>query len=175
MVGTEPAGACSCASPVADVEAAAHADVVFTGTLVDVATPSTPPLALPVRRFVFEVDEVLKGSAADRQPVVSSGDGASCGLEIGGHGRFVVFATTRSDGLGGHLEEGALYSHLCSGTRALVGAAWAEDLRKDLSDAGADDGGRWGAWLAALGAGGVVTLVVAASVLRGRTGGATGT
>jgi hypothetical protein len=69
--------ACDCA-PLTDAEAYEFADVVFTGTLVEIDTPegdiivSTDP-----ERFVFDVDRVFKGEAQTRQSVVTAREGAS--------------------------------------------------------------------------------------------------
>jgi len=62
---------------------------------------------------------VFKGSAAQRQGVVSADSGASCGLELSGDGPFVVFAN----------REGAQYTaSLCGGSAPLT-AALEADLR----------------------------------------------
>lgn len=117
------AAACSCAT-FTDTEAYAHADVVFTGTLVEINTPtgdivvSTDP-----ERFVFDVDQVFKGEAQARQAVVTAREGASCGLEISGPGPFVVFARLEDDGITSGAAEGEVYSNLCSGTRPLADGA----------------------------------------------------
>ena len=115
--------ACSCAS-FTDEDALENADAAFTGTLVETITPaggadsSTDP-----RRFVFDVDEVFKGDVFARQSIVTSRDGASCGLEIRGPGPFVVFAHTKTDGIPSGAADGELYSDMCSGTRALANGA----------------------------------------------------
>jgi hypothetical protein len=124
VFGTSPrVAACSCAS-ITDEEALKNADAAFTGTLVEVIIPaggtysSTDPA-----RFVFDVDEVFKGTVFARQSVVTARDGASCGLEISGPGPFIVFARTASDGVTSGAADGALSSSLCSGTRALASGA----------------------------------------------------
>src|SRR5688500_12181274 len=87
--------ACSCVggdvAPYAD-----RADVVFTGTLVEI----TPP---PVRLFMssgdpatysFDVERVHQGEVGPSAAVRSAVSGASCGLEGMRRGsRYVVFAT----------------------------------------------------------------------------------
>ena len=114
------AEACSCAT-FTDAEAYEFADVVFTGTLVEINTPpgdvvvSTDP-----ERFVFDVDQVFKGEVQTRQSVVTAREGASCGLEISGPGPFAVFARLDDDGLTSGAFEGEVYSSLCSGTRPLA-------------------------------------------------------
>lgn len=117
------AEACSCAT-FTDTEAYEFADVVFTGTLVEINTPvgdivvSTDP-----ERFVFDVDQVFKGEARTRQSVVTAREGASCGLEISGLGPFVVFARLDDDGITSGAVDGEVYSSLCSGTRPLADGA----------------------------------------------------
>lgn len=102
------AHACSCVG--GDVAAYAdRADVVFTGTLVEV----TPP---PARLFwssgdpatySFDVERVHQGEVGASTEVRSAVSGASCGLEGMQDGsRYVVFAT---------LDDG-LWANLCGGT-----------------------------------------------------------
>lgn len=102
------AHACSCVG--GDVAAYAdRADVVFTGTLVEV----TPP---PARLFwssgdpatySFDVERVHQGEVGASTEVRSAVSGASCGLEGMQTGsRYVVFAT---------LDDG-LWANLCGGT-----------------------------------------------------------
>ncbi len=115
--------ACSCAT-FTDTEAYEFADVVFTGTLVEIDTPSGDiVVSTDPERFVFEVDQVFKGEAHTRQSVVTAREGASCGLEISGPGPFVVFARLDDDGPTGGAVEGEVYSGLCSGTRPLADRA----------------------------------------------------
>jgi hypothetical protein len=115
--------ACSCAE-LDDTEAFERADVVFTGTLTEIITPGGDlVVSSDPERFVFVVDDVFKGQAQSSQSVVTARDGASCGLEIGGPGPFVVFARLESDGLTTGAVEGEVYSDLCSGTRALTDGA----------------------------------------------------
>jgi hypothetical protein len=102
------AHACSCVG--GDVAAYAdRADVVFTGTLMEV----TPP---PARLFwssgdpatySFDVERVHLGEVGPSTEVRSAVSGASCGLEGMRTGsRYVVFAT---------LDDG-LWANLCGGT-----------------------------------------------------------
>lgn len=115
---SEPASACSCAMAT-DEQALASADAAFTGTLVEVITPPGDPYSSSdPERFVFEVDDVVKGTVFARQSIVTARDGASCGLEISGPGPYVVFAS-EDDSLVGGAVDGELYSGLCSGTRSL--------------------------------------------------------
>jgi hypothetical protein len=116
-----PATACDC---VGDTTAGffARADVVFTGTLVsrEVSHPNAPVFSsADPALHVFAVDSVFKGSAAERQGVVSAAEGATCGLELSGEGPFVVFANR--DG-------GRYTASLCGGSAPLT-AALEADLR----------------------------------------------
>lgn len=123
LASAERAAACSCVG-VSDQEAVPNADAVFTGTLVDIITPTGAAVSsADPERFVFDVDEVFKGEVSARQSVVTARDGASCGLEITGSGPFVVFARTETDGITTGAVDGELYSSLCSGARPLVNSA----------------------------------------------------
>jgi MYXO-CTERM domain-containing protein len=116
----EPASACSCAG-FTDEQALAGHDAAFTGTLVEVITPPGDNFSTSdPERFVFEVDDVVKGTVFTRQSVVTARSGASCGLEISGPGTYLVFASEDAVRMSGALD-GELYSNLCSGTRALAG------------------------------------------------------
>lgn len=121
------AGACSCAAS-SDEEAMERADSVFSGTLVEVIGPPRGELgsSRDPERFVFDVEDVFKGEVTSTQTVVTPRSGASCGLELVGPGPFVVFAFDDSQLTSG-AEEGELYSHLCSGTRALADGALSVD------------------------------------------------
>jgi tissue inhibitor of metalloproteinase len=162
--GAERASACSCAS-TDDTAAFARADVVFQATLVDIVTAagdswrSTDP-----ERFVFTVDKVFKGDAEARQSVVSARDGASCGLEIGVGGEYLLFGRYGDDMIGA---AGELTSNLCSGTRpisaeAAVPATFGAGVRPapGESDAGVggDDQGLPVGWIVFLAAGAIVTV-----------------
>lgn len=110
--------ACSCAV-FTDEEVLARADVVFVGRLVGIRIiPRESYSSTDPEEFVFEVNEVYKGSATATQSVFTARDGASCGLEISGPGSFLVFGTRGTDATidGG---AGRLWSNLCSGTRPL--------------------------------------------------------
>lgn len=124
LVGSaENAAACSCAT-FTDDEAIEYADAVFVGTLAEIVTPEGEGYSsADPERFVFEVDQVFKGTVYARQSIVTARDGASCGLEIGGPGPFVVFARIESDGSTEGATVGELYSGLCNGTRALSSGA----------------------------------------------------
>jgi hypothetical protein len=122
VVGTaHPAAACSCAT-LSTSESFDNADVVFTGDLIEVRTPSGDTFSsADPERFVFDVDQVYKGETMARQSVVTPREGGSCGLELVGRGPFLVFASTEPTfDLSG--EAGELYSHLCTGSRSLAEA-----------------------------------------------------
>ena len=90
-------------------------------TLAEIITPEGDTYSSSdPERFVFDVDEVFKGTVYARQSIVTARDGASCGLEISGSGPFVVFALNESGGTTDGAVEGELYSNLCTGTRALA-------------------------------------------------------
>jgi hypothetical protein len=117
------AAACSCVE-LTDSEAYDFADVVFTGSLVEINTPEGDiVVSNDPEQFVFDVDQVYKGEAQARQSVVTAREGASCGLEIGGPGPFVVFARLEDDSLTSGAVEGEVFSSLCSGTRPLSAGA----------------------------------------------------
>lgn len=119
VLGGQSASACSCVG-FTDQEAFAHADVVFTGVLVDIITPAGDTYAsTDPERFVFDVERVYKGDAVDPQTIVTARDGASCGLEIHGSGAFLVYATSTDSIVTGAVD-GERYSNLCSGTRPIA-------------------------------------------------------
>ncbi len=90
-----PAHACSC-SAGSDDQHFEGAEAVFRGQLVSY-TPPPPPVmsSTDPAIWTFAVSEVYKGDVAPTQPVISSVDGASCGLEIPHQGEFFVFASRR--------------------------------------------------------------------------------
>jgi hypothetical protein len=121
VAGARQALACSCAART-EKQAFADADTVFIGKLLGTEVASEPGPVYSTgdeERFFFAVNTVFKGTATDRQTIVTSRDGASCGLEIGGPGPFVVFTYRDGGGIGSGAVDGELYSHLCSGTRPL--------------------------------------------------------
>ena len=113
----KPAHACSCMQSTEE-EYFARADAVFRGRMVAYQPPPSQPTmssADPVV-WTFAVAEIYKGAVAPSQPIVSSRDGASCGLHFPDQMEFFVFATRRD--LYGQESAGELYAFLCGGTRA---------------------------------------------------------
>jgi len=114
--------ACDCASSTPE-EAAAFADTVFAGTVVNQqpigaddgplgAMAATVPAPAPLGQviYTFEVDGVAKGLVGPSVEVLSGGDGASCGMNFGLNERWLIFATW----------DGAMHSTgLCSGNVTL--------------------------------------------------------
>ncbi|CCG05515.1 hypothetical protein [Blastococcus saxobsidens] len=126
-----PASACSCTGGTT-AEFFARADAVFTGSLGSRSVDRPPgPIGSSTdpALHVFAVDTVFKGTASERQGVVSPESGASCGLELTGDGQFAVFAT-RDATLGETpftpLAEGQYAAFLCGGTTELTPALEAE-------------------------------------------------
>lgn len=125
VTAVQPALACSCVERTDD-EAFDAADVVFTGTVVDVDLPDVALGSMAPKRYTLEVDAVYRGEAAAEQVVVTAVESASCGAEIGA-GAWLVFATVVVAGeerLDGVPEAAAseLRTSLCSGNRP-VGAS----------------------------------------------------
>lgn len=116
------AAACSCMTLGVD-EAAAVADAVFAGTVVNHvpvgaetgplgAMAATVPAPMPLGQMVytFAVEGVAKGEVPAQVEVLAGGDGASCGFSFGMNERWLVFTTW----------DGAMHSTgLCSGNVAL--------------------------------------------------------
>ncbi|MDK3255473.1 hypothetical protein [Blastococcus capsensis] len=131
VVAAAPASACSCTGGTT-AEFFARADAVFTGSLGSRSVDQPPgPIGSSTdpALHVFGVDTVFKGTAHERQGVVSPESGASCGLELTGDGPFAVFAT-RDATLGETpftaLAEGQYAAFLCGGTAELTPALEAE-------------------------------------------------
>ena len=160
VVGTaaRAAWACSCAV-LTDAEYADTADVVFAGTLTRIDTPGGEQRSsMDPATFVFAVDTVFKGAAAEVQNVVTASDGASCGLEgMSPGGDYVVYATFGPVG-GPAGQPGDLYSNLCSGTApwdrsgvpvGLTGPGSAPTESSAVEGPSGDDGWSTNDWLLA--------------------------
>lgn len=116
----QQAHACSCMA-LSMEEAAAIADAVFTGTVVDQqpvgldpvgALAATAPMPGGMGQIVytFKVDGVAKGEVAEQAKVLSGGDGGSCGMSFGVGERWLVFT----------MWDGAMHtSGSCSGNMPL--------------------------------------------------------
>jgi len=103
-----PSYACSCVTAT-DVEHLDRADVVVTGTLVDVDLASAPADKVV---YVVAVDRLYKGEAPETLRVRSSASGASCGLEgMVADRRYLLFL----EGTGEDFR-----ANLCGGTRAVA-------------------------------------------------------
>lgn len=99
--------ACSCAAGEPR-DALAEADAAFVGTLMERTEggPSIPYYGDMVATFRFRVSDDLKGNLDDEIQVVTSADGASCGLEVTEGARVGLFLT--------FADEGVWTSGLCS-------------------------------------------------------------
>ena len=94
--------ACSCMA-MTPGEAAATAEVVFTGIPVSEEPGNADPAAV---LYTFQVDGVAKGDVGTQVSLVAGGDSAMCGVTFVLNERWLVFATT---------QDGALTTSLCSG------------------------------------------------------------
>jgi hypothetical protein len=130
-VEAAPAQACSCVG-LSDAEAFASADAVFVGRLIGYEAPRAPTTSsLDPAVWTFKVREVYKGKVSRKQEVVSAVSGASCGLEIPKHGKFLVFGkATSSNRFEPRPADGQLQASLCGGTRALGDGALDPGLGK---------------------------------------------
>ncbi|HEX8632213.1 MAG TPA: hypothetical protein VF755_28990 [Catenuloplanes sp.] len=99
-----PACACSCARP-SENKALERAELVFDGAVLAVNGRRDDA----GRRVAFTVDAVVKGQAAVRVEVATSGSSASCGYEFEVGRRYRVFVTGGGTGLcsGNRLQEPA--------------------------------------------------------------------
>jgi hypothetical protein len=101
----EHVAACSCAQTTVE-DAAAMADAVFAGTVVDErkvgrddgplrAVAATAPMPGPVGQviYTFKVDGVAKGDLGPQLELLGGGDGGSCGMSFGLGERWLVFAS----------------------------------------------------------------------------------
>ena len=105
-----PAFACSCAVNLTPADAAARADVVFTGvvTSLKVSHPNAPMTSSmdPVD-VGFQVEAVFKGSVVANQHVQTAASDATCGFPFGVGQRFTVF---------GQRQGTTVMVDLCNGT-----------------------------------------------------------
>ena len=119
----EQVAACSCAQTSVE-EAAASAQAVFAGTVVDerpvgrddgpiraVAATAPMPGVLGAVIYTFKVDGVAKGEVGAQIELLGGGDGASCGMSFGVGERWLVFASW----------DGAMHTtSLCAGNLLLA-------------------------------------------------------
>lgn len=118
----QQAYACSCVEQTIE-EAAARADAVFSGTVVEqrpvglepvgaLAATAPMPGVMGEVVYTFAVDGVAKGDVGENAQVRSGSDGASCGMTFGVSERWLVFTAW----------DGAMHTTgLCSGN-VLLGA-----------------------------------------------------
>lgn len=94
------ARACSCAQ-AEPRDAIADSDAAFVGTLLDrrEGGPSTTYSGDHVATFLFAVEHDIKGNLEEEVELVSSADGASCGLEVSEGGSTGLFLTLNEDGV----------------------------------------------------------------------------
>lgn len=119
----EQVAACSCAQTSVE-DAAANAQAVFSGTVVDeravgrtdgplraiAATAPMPGLPGAVI-YTFKVDGVAKGEVGAQVELLGGGDGGSCGMSFGVGERWLVFASW----------DGAMHTtDLCAGNLRLA-------------------------------------------------------
>lgn len=105
--------ACSCIQ-MTPAMALAGADVAFVGVVAAIDDPGSGPVvgSGDMLRYVFAVEETLKGAPGVNLDVRSSRSSASCGQEFAAGQRWRVFANTD--------ETGQLQSGLCSGNELLA-------------------------------------------------------
>jgi hypothetical protein len=124
LVGATQGPACACSCVQSDVsEHFKRADAVFTGNLVsrDGKLGGSGKATL-----VFEVASVYKGKVAARQEIVTHESGATCGLELTGPGKFLVFANADASDYEPEPAEGQYVGSLCGGSQPLDAAVEAE-------------------------------------------------
>jgi len=119
-----PAAACSCAMREPS-EAFELSDVVFVGEIEEIDRPKLSSFREQEARYIFSVETVYKGDAYERQSVATHSQGATCGMEISGPGRFLMFATTTANG-GPAPDDGEVASSLCSGNMLIDSNSQAE-------------------------------------------------
>jgi hypothetical protein len=107
-----PAFACSCAVNLTPADAAARADVVFTGvvTSLKVSHPNAPiTSSMDPVDVGFQVEGVFKGSVVANQQVRTAASDASCGFPFEAGQRYTVF---------GQRQGTTVTVDLCHGTTA---------------------------------------------------------
>ncbi|WP_127932772.1 hypothetical protein [Nonomuraea polychroma] len=115
VVTSTAAHACDCAdlTPAAAKE---HAEVVFTGTVVEVRRDGTQGLGPPTPAvYTFRADNVYKGAPAAGFTVSSNVDTASCGYPFQQGTRYLVFARSDTSELIEKVPGVTLASSLCAG------------------------------------------------------------
>ena len=118
-VDTADALACSCMNPGPPCQNYFQSDVVFVGTVRDIATVSGADRDSRVR-VEFEDVSASRGAQGTELTVFTAGDSAACGYAFTPGERYVVYASRSKDGA-------RIHTSICSRTRRL--AAGAEDVR----------------------------------------------
>lgn len=89
-VRATPAAACSCAFDPDPQTALRRSGAVFVGEVTRIEEPRSPNSGAN-RRLHVSVDRVFRGTVAARVVITTAASTASCGLEIPGLGRYVMF------------------------------------------------------------------------------------
>lgn len=171
LLPTAPAYACSCAD-ASPARAAADAEVIFVGTLLDSVRVRRPAGYHQLR---FSVARVHKGTAYAEQVITAHAEPASCGFDPERGSSWLIFARMEPQGAGEDLVL-RLATGSCSGNRpvdqgALTPGPWGPGRAPEV---GASDEGeradradetitRWfrGAGMGALALVGVATIALA--------------
>jgi hypothetical protein len=129
-----PARACSCAA-TSERALAAHADVIFVGTVTDVDEPGPVDAVLGSGDTVvatLRIHNVRKGRLRGRRARVRTPrSSASCGIEFEVGGRYRVYADRD--------RRRGLRTYLCGGTRRVAGKAAVAPCRGRPSPPGRRD------------------------------------
>ncbi|MBB5956802.1 hypothetical protein FHS29_003395 [Saccharothrix tamanrassetensis] len=115
-VFTGTASACSCIPGEGEPERYARADQVFTGTVLsEELEVNNPDVTYDDKyRYAVRVGREYKGDVPAQVDVLTSTSGAACGLRLSVGTGYLVFAN-------GPTPDGAVQTHLCSGTRLASG------------------------------------------------------
>jgi hypothetical protein len=175
-----PAFACSCAV-VSTKGYVGYADVIVTGTLIDMKDPPQQPIMSsgdPIT-YTVEVDRTFKGQPSGEVKFTSAMSGASCGLEgMKLDRRYTFFLNTGGDGL---------TASLCGGTASANHGLETQIIRwtgppatstdvappapSRVPDSADEDSPAQSAvplWIVATAGGGIAVLAAAGTLLRRR-------
>lgn len=102
-----PSAACACSCALgSEAEYREHADLIFTGVVVDINEPLLRTSSAAPVEVTFAVEDVDKGVAVGRITLTTADSSASCGYDFTVGHRFTVYAKNGGTGL-------------CSGNRAI--------------------------------------------------------